>query len=176
MDTKTKFFSFIGHLVFVVIFSLIAGTVGNLQTVYCVLFSIGIFFLAIAATLMADHGGTGRVIVFFIGFAFLIIPAFVQIISVISSQSGTVIEISFFAICVAIGFIEWLSCGHFDGNWSGFILSTYIASFIIMIIIWPLKSMIRNDSTTSIVILVVGIIALIIMGILRIVWGSALED
>lgn len=175
MDTKEKFFSFIGHLVFAVIFSLIAGTVGNLQTVYCVLFSIGIFFLAIAATLMVDHGGIGRVVVFCIGLAFLIIPAFVQIISVISSQSGTVLEICFFAVCVAIGFIEWLTCGHFDGNLLGFTFNIWISGFIFVITL-TLNSTTRSVLTTSIIILVASIIALIIMLILRLVWGSALED
>ena len=168
-----KFGCFIGQLVFTAIYMVIAALAGHLATVYIALFSVGMFFLAIASVLMEEHNGIGRVIVFCIGMAFIIIPAFVLNIIVIVNKTGSIIEISYFLVCVALVFTTWITCGFADGFW-------YMLNFVPLIIIALLSiflnAVTKNVATLAIIYLVLGLIVLLIMIIMRIANGSALND
>lgn len=172
MDLE-DFGEFVGQLVVAIIYTVIACIFCNLQAAFGVLFCIGIFFIAISANLMMDHNGVGRAVVFCIGLAFLIIPSFIQNILVIKSQSGTLIEICFFAMCAGLALAEWLICGYTDFYY-------YMLNFIVWggIILFALiiKAIAKSVYVTSIILLILGIIALIIMFIFRITKGSALTE
>lgn len=168
-----KFGCFIGQLVFTAIYMVVAALAGHLATVYIALFCVGMVFLSIASVLMEDHNGIGRVVVFCIGMAFIIIPAIVLNIIVIVSKAGSIIEISYFAVCAALVFTTWITCGFMDGFWY---MLNFVPLIIIVLLTLLLKAITESIATLAIIYLVLGLIVLLIMLIMRFVNGSALDD
>lgn len=165
--------AFIGQLVFTVVYMLIASYVGHLANVYVILFSAGMLFIAISSVLMVDHNGIGRIVVFFIGMLLLIVPSFVLNIICIVNKTGTFMEMIHFAASVGIVFVTWMVCGYLDGFY--YMLNVLpLGGVIVLALI--IKAIAKSVYGTSITLLVMGIVALIIMLIIRIANGSPVGD
>ncbi len=164
---------FIGQLVLTAIYMVIAALVGQLAVPYIICFCIGMLFISIVSSLMFDNNGIARVVLFCIGMALLIIPSFILNINVIINQTGSIFEVSFFAVCAGVVFVTWIVCGYTDFYW--YMLNVLVIAGIVVLAI-IINAIAKSILITSIVCLVIGIIALAIMLIMRIVRGSALND
>ena len=164
---------FVGQLVFAAIYMVLAALFGHLGIAYIICFCVGMLFIAIASTLMYDHNGIARIVIFLIGMLLLVIPSGVLNIIVIINKTGSLIELSFFAACVGLVMLTWLVCGYTDTHYYMLNILPVIGIIILAAII---KAILKSVFITSIIFLVIGGIALIVMLIIRICGGSALSD